>query len=430
MKKFIQEAFHSVRRWILAIIEAVRLAIDSIWTNRARSFLAISGVVIGIVTVVLVASVLANLRNQIALLFRELGTDNVFAYHLSGDPYADASESERSRKPLRADFAKELLRRSTEIRQVGVQVLVPNLVNGEALTARAKGNESDTVLVEGVSPNFFEVVGADFLRGRPFTELEDRSRARVAVIGASISQALFGGRAAIGKSLTLAGESYVVVGELARRRGGFFGENRQDNVLAIPVGTVSRRFAEADRTVLYMRASPGRLEQAQGQAEVILRQLRGLDPRTPNDFNLSTSESIIQTFDELSASIGLATIGLAAISLLIGGIGIANVMIISVTERTREIGVRLAIGARRREVQVQFLIEASFLSGMGGLAGVTLTLLIGLALKSVLTGFSAVPPGWAVSSGIIASIGVGILAGYWPASRAARLDPVDSLRHE
>jgi putative ABC transport system permease protein len=430
MANFISQKLHSARRRILALIEAVSLAVDSIWANRARSFLAISGVVIGIVTVVLVASVLANLRNQIALLFRELGTENVFAYHLGGDPYADPSEAERSRKPLSADFAVELLRRSTEIRQVGVQVLVPNLVNGEALTARAKGNESDTVLVEGVSPNFFEVVGAEFLRGRPFTELEDRSRARVAVIGASISEALFGGRDAIGATLTLAGEAYVVVGELARRKGGFFGENRQDNVLAIPTGTASRRFAEADRTVLYLRALPGRLQQTQDQAEVILRQLRGLGPRAANDFNLSTSESIIRTFDEISASIGLATIGLAGISLLIGGIGIANVMIISVTERTREIGVRLAIGARRSEVKVQFLIEAAFLSGVGGVAGVTLTLLIGLALKSVLTGFSAVPPGWAITSGILASLAVGVLAGYWPASRAARLDPVDSLRHE
>jgi len=430
MTNFIRQKLHSVRRWILAIREAVRLAIDSIWGNRARSFLAISGVVIGIITVVLVASVLANLRNQIALLFRELGTDNVFAYHLSGDPYAEASEAERSRRPLRADFAKELLRRSTEIRQVGVQVLVPNLVNGEALTARARGNESDSVLVEGVSPNFFEVVGAEFLRGRPFTELENRSRAKVAVIGASIASALFSNQSAIGKSLTMAGESYFVVGELAPRKGGFFGENRQDSVLAIPASTASRRFAEADRTVLYLRAYRGRLQQTQDQAEIILRQLRGLDPRAANDFNLSTSESIIRTFDEISASIGLATIGLAGISLLIGGIGIANVMIISVTERTREIGVRLAIGARRREVQVQFLIEASFLSGVGGVAGVTLTFLIGLGLKSVLTGFSAVPPAWAISSGILASIGVGVLAGYWPASRASRLDPVDSLRHE
>lgn len=430
MRKFMRQGVRSARRRVLAVTEAVRLAVDSIWANRARSFLAISGIVIGIITVVLVASVLANLRNQIALLFRELGTENVFAYHLSGDPYADASEAERSRKPLRAEFARELLRRGTEIRQVGVQVLVPNLVNGEALTARARGNESDSVLVEGVSANFFEVVGAEFVRGRPFTELEDVSGAKVAVIGASISRALFGNRNAVGQSLTLAGESYVVVGELAPRRGGFFGENRQDSVLAVPAGTASRRFAGADRTVLYIRAFPGRLQQAFDQAEVILRQLRGLDPFAANDFTLSTSESIIQTFDEISASIGFATIGLAAISLLIGGIGIANVMIISVTERTREIGVRLAIGARRSEVQTQFLIEAGFLSGVGGLAGVTLTFLIGFALKFVLTGFSAVPPGWAISSGIAVSIGVGLLAGYWPASRAARLDPVDSLRHE
>jgi hypothetical protein len=139
------------------------------------------------------------------------------------------------------------------------------------------------------------------------------------------------------------------VGELAQRRGGFFGENRQDNVMAIPAGAAARRFPEAEATVLYARAEPARREEAYRQTEAILRRLRQVPPDQPNDFTLSTSDQIIQTFDRVGAVIGLATVALAAVSLLIGGIGIANVMVIAVTERTREIGVRLAIGARRRE---------------------------------------------------------------------------------
>jgi putative ABC transport system permease protein len=218
------------RRW-QELRETQQMALDAIRVHPVRSLLAILGIVIGIVTVVVVASVLVNVRNQVALLFRELGTENIFAFHLSGDPYSPPSEREASRRPLDPRFARDIERLAPSVREVGVQVIVPNVVNGAALVARAGGNESDTVLVEGASANYFDVVGAEFAAGRPFTELEERTGARVAVIGTNLSRALFGGRPALERTLTLAGETYVVVGELAPRRGGFFGENRQDNVL-------------------------------------------------------------------------------------------------------------------------------------------------------------------------------------------------------
>jgi putative ABC transport system permease protein len=414
---------------IQVVREPALLAVDALRTSRARSVLAIAGIVIGIVTVVLVASVLANVRNQIALLFRDLGTENVFAFHLTGDPYVTPSEAEARRRPLKLEFIPELIRLGTAIRDVGAEAIVPTTVNGQALVARAGTNESDTVLVEGVSPTFFDIVGAEFARGRPFTELENRQGARVAVVGASLARALFGDASPLGKTITLAGETYVVVGELQKRRGGFFGENRQDNLLNLPVGTVRRRFGEPDRLVLYMQAEPGRRDDAYRQAETILRQLRQLPPGADNDFTLSTADSIIATFDSISARIALATVALAAVSLLIGAIGIANVMFISVTERTREIGLRRAVGARQGEVRLQFLLEAAFLSGIGGIAGVSVALAIGLLLTFVVTGFSAVPPLWAVAAGIVSSVLVGVTAGYWPARRAASLDPVDALRH-
>lgn len=417
------------RSWRDALTEAGTLAIDAIRVERARASLAIAGIVIGIVTVVLVASVLANVRNQIALLFRDLGTDNVFAFHLTGDPYVTPSEKEARRLPLKLEFVADLKRLNQSARDVGAQVIVPT--GGRApLIARAGGNESDTVLVEGASPTLFSIIGAEFARGRPFTDLEDRAGARVAVVGASLSVALFGSQSPIGQTLTLGGESYTVVGELAKRRGGFLGENRQDSVLSLPVGAVRRRFGDPDRVILYVQAKPGQRDACQRETEAILRLLRKLPPGAENDFTLSTSEQIIATFDGISARIALVSIGLAAVSLIIGAIGIANVMFISVTERTREIGVRLAVGARRRDVLLQFLLEAMLLSGIGGIAGVATALAIGLLMTLVVSGFSAVAPAWAIVSGIIASVGVGVVAGYWPAVRAARLDPVESLRYE
>jgi len=422
-----------MERWRGEAVESARLAIDALRTQPARSTLAIVGIVIGIVTVVLVASVLAGLRNSVADLFRELGTDNVFVFHLSGDPYAAPTESEARRRPLDPALAGPIARLSDAIEDVGVQMLVPTVVNGRALTARAGTNESDTLLVEGASPNFFGIVGAEFAAGRPFTDLEDRAGARVCVIGANLATALFGEGArgrTVGRTLTLAGDPYYIVGELAPRRGGFFGENRQDNVLSIPVGTVRRRFPQADATVLYARAEPGRRAEARADLEAVLRQLRRLETGEANDFHLSTSEQIIASFDELSAAIGLATLALAAVSLFIGGIGIANVMIIGVTERTREIGVRLAIGARRREVLRQFLLEAVLLSLIGGVVGLAIATTVSLLIQLAAPGFSAGAPAWVVVAGLLSATVTGVVAGYLPARRAASLDPVEALRYE
>ena len=410
--------------------EAAVLALEALRAQPARSSLAILGVVIGIVTVVVVASTLVGLRNSVALLFRELGTDNIFAYHLNGEPYSAPTEFDVARPQLRPEDAIQLARLGRSIRDVGLELIVPVATGTRALTARAGVNESDSVLVEGVSPNFHDVVGADFREGRPLTETELRVRAPVAVLGASVARALFGNGPATGRPFLLGGDRYYVVGVLEPRKGTFFGENRNDSVIAIPVTTAQRKFPDARNLVLYVRAWPGLREQARDEARAILRLVRGVPLNAPDNFAMNSADQIIAQFDRIGFQIFLATIALASVSLAIGGIGIANVMVISVTERTREIGVRLAVGARRQDVRRQFLIEAAILSGIGGVIGVVIASTIGLAVAFVAPAFPAAPPLWSVGAGLITSVSIGIAAGYFPARRAAGLDPVESLRYE
>jgi len=265
--------------WAHTMTEPAALAIEALRTERVRSVLAIAGIVIGIVTVVLVASILANACNQVALLFRDLGTDNVFAFHLTGDPYVTPSENEANRRPLKLEFVREIRRMGTAVRDVGAQVIVPTAADGQVLVARAGGNESDTVLVDGVTASLFDIIGADFARGRPFTDLEDREGARGAVVGANLARALFGASSPIGRTLTLAGDTYTVVGELAPRRGGFMGENRQDNVLNLPAGTVRRRYGEPERVVIYVQAKPGMRETCRRDARAPLGDQRTVGDR-------------------------------------------------------------------------------------------------------------------------------------------------------
>lgn len=416
--------------WRHAAREATMLALESIRVHTARSILAIVGLVIGIVTVVLVASTLVGLRNSVAQLFRELGTENIFAFHRNGDPYSSASDADANRKTLTSATAETITRLAPSVRDVGVQLLIPAATSTRVITARAGGNESDTVLIEGASPNLFEVADTPFASGRPFTETENLVAAPVAVLGANIAKALFGTTAAPGQSFLLGGERYFVVGVLAPRQGTFFGENRNDSVVSLPLGTATRRFPDAEETVLYVRARPGLREAARTETETVLRLVRGVPADAPNDFSLSTADQIIASFDQIGAQIFFATIALAGVSLVIGGIGIANVMVISVTERTREIGIRLAIGARRQEVRLQFLLEAAVLAGAGGVIGVLIALAIGALAAAVAPAFPALPPVWAVVSGVVSAVVVGVVAGYWPARRASLLNPVAALRYE
>ncbi|MBN2318078.1 MAG: ABC transporter permease [Acidobacteria bacterium] len=412
--------------------EALDSSLANILAHKFRSLLTILGIIIGIVTVVLVASVLVGVRSNIILLFQGLGTDNIFAYHLNRDPgNTRLQPEEMTLRPLQPEFAPALLSACPSLKDTAVQLYVPSIVGGRAQTARYRNIENENIQVQGATWNYAQVTSAEMRSGRVFSLKEEERRAKVCLLGSNIAESLFPSTDPIGKKVEMSGAIYTVLGVFEKHEGGgFTGENRRNNVFVIPLKTARLRYPEADTVILYCRAKPGMRDIALEEVESELRRLRGLKSGDESDFFLSTSDSIIQQIDQITALVRIGTFVISGLGLLVGGIGVMNIMLMSVTQRTREIGIRKAVGARKRDIVSQFLLEAAVLTTIGGLCGVTMAGFLGLILAYFIQGLPAVPPAWAVFSGLGVSTLVGLIFGVWPAVKAARLDPIESLRYE
>jgi putative ABC transport system permease protein len=228
----------------------------------------------------------------------------------------------------------------------------------------------------------------------------------------------------------MGGYNFEVIGVLEKRKAGFFGENEEDNAVYIPFRTAQKVAPAKGYTLLVIRGYTGRVQEALAQSEEILRRRRHVKGGDPNNFDIKTADKFIEQFDSITAMIGLIAIAISSLGLLVGGIGVMNIMLVSVTERTREIGVRKAIGARRRDIVRQFLFEAMMLTFLGGVLGVLLAIGISRLLILLIPDMPASIPTWAVVTGLTVSIGVGLIFGVWPARKASKLDPIEALRYE
>jgi putative ABC transport system permease protein len=412
--------------------EALDTSLTNILAHKFRSLLTILGIIIGIVTVVLVASVLVGVRRNIVLLFQGLGTDNIFAYHLNRDPgNTRLQPEEMTRKPLQPEFAPALLSACPSLKDTAVQLYIPSISAGRAQTARYRNVENENIQAEGATWNYPQVSGAEMRSGRPFSLEEENRRAKVCLLGSNIADSLFPSMDPIGKQVEMGGAVYTVLGVFEKHEGGgFTGENRRNNVFVIPLKIARLRYSDADTVILYCQAKPGMRDIALEEVESELRRLRGLKSGDESDFFLNTSDSIIKQIDRITALFRIGTFVISGLGLLVGGVGVMNIMLMSVTQRTREIGIRKAVGARKRDIVSQFLFEAAVLTTIGGICGVSIAGLLGLILAYFIQGLPAVPPAWAVLSGLGVSTIVGLLFGIWPAFKAARLDPIESLRYE
>jgi putative ABC transport system permease protein len=404
------------------------MALGTIRAHKLRSFLTVLGIVIGVVVVIAVASILTGLRGRIVSMVEDYGTNNIYAFHLSTGPrLGDRDRSEYMRKPLKPEDGEAIMRQASAIEDLANVVFLWRLDN----TIKYQGQSYKEGHLQGVSASYARVTNVSLQEGRFITEIDEEHRRDVVVIGVDVADALFPNRASItGTLVELMGRPFEIVGVLEKRKNTFFGENEEDRALFLPYETARKLSPQSEDMMLHIRAKSGMLAAGLDQVEEILRRQRRVKFNQPNNFDLSTADKIIEQFDGITMYVGLFAIAISAVGLLVGGIGVMNIMLVSVTERTREIGVRKAIGARKRDIVRQFLFEAMTLTSVGGVLGVILAIIVSYVIMFFLPQLPASIPLWAVLSGMLVSIVVGLIFGVWPAKKAANLDPIECLRYE
>ncbi|HKE55126.1 MAG TPA: ABC transporter permease [Pyrinomonadaceae bacterium] len=412
--------------------ETLGMAIDSVRSHKFRSFLTVLGIVIGVMTAISIASILTGLRQNIIAMIEEYGTNNIYAFHLSTGPRTNEDSSERLRKPLTVGDAEAIKAMAPAVEDVAH--VAPNVgYSGGPFDDNItyQGHNYRWGNTQGVSANYADIYNIVLREGRFISESDDQQRANVLVIGINAADALFPGRNDIaGTQVRMGGYNFEIIGVLEKRKAGFFGENEEDNAVYLPFRTAQKLAPARGYLMLVIRGRSGQVTDALAQAEEILRRRRSVKFGEPNNFDIKTADKFIEQFDNITAMVGLIAIAISSLGLLVGGIGVMNIMLVSVTERTKEIGVRKAIGARRRDIVRQFLFEAMMLTFLGGVLGVLLAVGVSQLIIYLVPGLPASIPSWAVITGLSVSVGVGLIFGVWPARKASRLDPIECLRYE
>jgi len=411
--------------------ENLKMAFDTLRSNKLRSLLTIVGVVVGVITVMLISSIISGINVAIEKEVESFGTRSIFLYKYNiGFSTGRRSQEERMRKPLTVDDA-EAIRNLSSIETAVPFLDVSNNFFGQKIMVTGKnGKTSSAVNLQGTQPEIERTTSEVLIDGRWFSQSESDDKAEVCLIGSTVVESYFPYEDPIGETLEIGGTEFRIIGVLEKREqlfGGGGGNNDQSNIIYMPFGTALKLKPNADDLFILAVAREGMLEKAKDDVQDLLRVRRQVASGKANNFSMETAASLIDQFQAITAGVAIAMVVISSVGLMIGGIGVMNIMLVSVTERTREIGIRKAIGARQLDILLQFLIEAATLTGFGGLMGLLIGWLLTLLVKLVLPSYV---PWWAPVAGFFASVGIGIIFGLWPAWKAARLDPIESLRYE
>jgi putative ABC transport system permease protein len=411
--------------------ENFKMAWDTLRNNKLRSFLTIFGVVVGVVVVMLMSSVISGIKVNVEKQVESFGTRSIFLYKFDiGFHVGRRSQEERMRKPLTVADSEAIKALPSIETAVPFLDVSNDFFGGKILVSGKNGKTSSAVQLQGTFPDIEKTTSEVLIDGRWFSQSESDEKANVCLIGDSVKDAYFPYESPLGQTIDIAGQEFRVVGLLQKREqlfGGGGGNNDQSNVIYMPMGAALKLKPNADDLFILAVAREGQLEKAKDDVEDLLRVRREVPFGKPDNFSMATAASLIDQFNQITSMIVLFMFVISSVGLLIGGIGVMNIMLVSVTERTREIGIRKAVGAKQSDILLQFLIEAATLTGFGGLIGLAIGWLLTLLVKLVMPSYV---PWWAPILGFGASIVIGIFFGLWPAWKAARLDPIESLRYE
>jgi len=407
------------------IRENLLLALDTLRTHKFRAFLTILGVLIGTATVIGVASIFKGLDQQLVEMAQGYGTRTLYVYKFQPGIHFNLTREERIRKPLTYEQAMTIREHCPSVESVGVEIFQW----GPAVTAKYKGLEMLDAQLQGNTAEDFQNVNAVLKDGRLFTDIDDLHRQDVAVVGDDVVQRFFLNQDPIGKEINVDGHTFQVIGTLEKRKA-FLGDNGDDKVICIPYFTYKKTYPFAKENLITAVVYPGKMNQAIDEITGLLRRLRNDKPSDPDSFGIATSDTFINQFRDMMGTVVLVTIVISSIGLMVGGIGVMNIMLVSVTERTREIGVRKAIGARRSDITWQFLLEAMTLTLVGGVMGILAGYTVSFLIRSFVPSLPSTVPLWSVITGLVVSVSIGLFFGLWPAVKASRLDPIVALRYE
>ncbi len=414
--------------------ENARMALQTLREHKMRSFLTVLGVVIAVIVLIMVFSIMYGVDKDMRAFLEDYGTNTLFIEKLQpGIHIGRLTPEERMRKPLTLEDAEAIKAECPDVKNAVAEVVPWDFNPGPPTfipTAKYNGKEIYNIQFTGATADYEPVYNTRMAQGRFFTEAEDEHRSDVAVIGYDIAETFFPGGDAIGKEIQVGGMIFTVVGVQEKRKGTFLRDDSADLTVLIPYHTYRKHRPQDKEHSLGAVAFDGRKSAAEDEIRGLLRRRRGDAYNKPDSFGISSAEQIAEQFRSIMSAIALVTVVVASIGLLVGGVGVMNIMLMSVTERTHEIGVRKAIGARRSDVIRQFLIEAVVLTGSGGVVGVLISLGFILLMNVALPKVPSAVPAWAIGVAVAAAMSVGLFFGIYPAVKAARLDPVEALRYE